>query len=61
MSSRSTNTERNELPVEEEDLATAQENLPIPLTSGTQRLAVRWITGARERITEEAPAATGKK
>jgi hypothetical protein len=54
--------ERDDLPVEDEDIATAQEGIPVPWQAGTRRVAVRWITPAFDRVTKEAPAErAGKK
>jgi hypothetical protein len=63
MSSKSSKPpEREDLPVEEEEIATSQEGIPVPWQGGTRRLAVRWITPAFDMITKEAPAErAGKK
>jgi hypothetical protein len=47
--------EKDDLPVEEEDVATSQEGIPIPWHGGTRRVAVRWITPALDMLTKEAP------
>jgi hypothetical protein len=45
----------DETTVEHEDLATHQENIPVPYLSGTRRVAVRWLDVALNMITEQAP------
>jgi hypothetical protein len=47
--------EREDLPIEEEEMATSQEGIIVPWLNGTRRLAVRWVSSAEDMITREAP------
>lgn len=47
--------EVDETTIEDEDLATHQENIPVPYVAGTRRVAVRWLDTALNLITEQAP------
>jgi hypothetical protein len=50
------------LPVEEEEVATHQEAVPLPYVAGTRKVAVRWLGPATALITRQAPKEkTGKK
>lgn len=53
--------ERDEVPLEDESLDTAQEAIPVPYIAGTRRIALRWISPALDMITREAPDDVGKK
>lgn len=53
--------ELDETTLEEEDLSTHQENVPLPWLAGTRRLAVRWLDGALNQITEQAPDSRPEK
>jgi hypothetical protein len=53
--------ELDETTVEAEDLATHQENIPIPYLVGTRRIAVRWIEEALDMVTEQAPDTAPEK
>ena len=54
--------EREALPIEDEEMATHQESIPLPYLGGTRRISLRWISPALDMVTQEAPDATpGKK
>lgn len=54
--------EREPLPIEEEEMATHQESIPVPHLGGTRRISLRWISPAIDMVTQEAPDTTpGKK
>lgn len=48
-------TEINSDTIEDEEMATHQEAIPIPYLAGSQMLAVRWITPALDRVARQAP------
>lgn len=48
-------SELNNDTLEEEDLATHQETIPIPFICGTQIVALRWMTQALDRKARQAP------
>ncbi len=50
----------DETTLQDTDLATNQETIPVPYLAGTQRYAVRWLDAARNMITEQAPQQGGK-
>lgn len=41
--------------IEEEELATHQETIPIPYLAGTQMVAIRFISPALDRVARQAP------
>jgi hypothetical protein len=53
--------ELDETTVEAEDLATHQENIPVPYLGGTRRIAVRWLDEALDMVTEQAPDSAPQK
>lgn len=55
MSAKGTDIEKTELPVEEEEVATHQEAIPVPFVAGTRRVALRWMTPAFGLVTQLAP------
>lgn len=55
------NLDVDEVPVGDEELATHQEAVPVPYLAGTRRVALRWVTGATDRITQQAPDTTPAK
>jgi|GEM_PF-6167604 len=40
--------------IEDEELATHQETVPIPMMSGTRIIALRWISPALDKIARQA-------
>ena len=57
-----TDIEKEDVPVQEEEIATHQEAIPIPWLAGTRRLSLRWITDATDMATRQAKDAnSGKK
>lgn len=55
------NADVEEVPIGEEELATHQEAVPVPYLAGTRRVALRWITAATDRVTQQAPDDTPAK
>lgn len=55
MSSKGKEPARYEFPLEEEEIATHQEAVPVPYLAGTRRVALRWITPASSMVTQIAP------
>lgn len=51
---RSNPVELNRDTIEEEELATHQEAVPIPSISGTRLVAVRWISPALDQVARQA-------
>jgi hypothetical protein len=50
------------LPVEDEEVSTHQEAVPVPYLAGTQKIALRWISPALNMVTKQAPdQKAGKK
>lgn len=47
--------ELNRDTIEEEELATHQEIIPIPFLCGTQMVAIRFISPALDRVAKQAP------
>jgi hypothetical protein len=45
----------DETTLEAEELATHQENVPLPWLAGTRKIAVRWLDNALDQRTEQAP------
>jgi len=41
--------------LEDEDLPTHQEAIPVPCLSGTRLVALRWISPALNMVAEQAP------
>lgn len=58
----SADTSKDDVPVNEEEIATHQEAIPIPYMAGTRRISLRWITDAADMLTKQATDANyGKK
>jgi hypothetical protein len=54
--------EVDETTMEDEDISTHQETIPIPLISGTRNLALRWLAPAYDMVSRQAPdSKPGKK
>lgn len=53
--------ELDETTLEDEELATHQENIPVPFLAGTRRVAVRWLDQALDMRTEQAPDSAPQK
>lgn len=51
----------DEVPVEDEALATHQEAIPLPYLAGTRKIAARWIGPAENMKTRLAESTPGKK
>lgn len=47
--------ELNRDTIEEEELATHQEIIPIPFLCGTQMVAIRFMSPALDRVARQAP------
>jgi len=47
--------EYNRDTIEEEELSTHQETIPIPFLAGTQMVAIRFISPALDRVARQAP------
>jgi hypothetical protein len=58
---KSVDTPETDLPVEDEEIATHQEAIPVPFLAGTRKIAGRWISPATNLITKEAQNEVGKK
>lgn len=54
-------TELDETTVEDEEISTHQETIPLPYLAGTRRLAVRWIDGALNMVTVQNKESYAKK
>jgi len=48
------------LPFQKENVATQQQNIPLPFLGGTRVMAIRWISPAIDQINVAAPSG-GKK
>lgn len=48
------------LPFQQENVASQQQNVPLPYVRGTRLVAGRWISPALDKITHNVPGA-GKK
>jgi hypothetical protein len=44
----------DEMPIEDEEISTHQEAVPVPAFGGTRKLAVRWLGEAVDMITVQA-------
>lgn len=53
--------EREDVPVEDEDLSTAQDGVVVPYLAGTTRCSVRWFTPATDRVAIQAQDDLAKK
>lgn len=40
--------------LEEEELSTHQEAVPVPYLAGTRMVAVRWLSGAMDQVARQA-------
>lgn len=58
---RSQDIEVDETTLENEELATHQEVIPVPYFAGEQRIALRWITPALNMVTVQAKDGYKKK
>ncbi len=56
----SPNLKKDEIPIQDEEIATHQEAVPLPWFAGARKISGRWISEATDRITK-AVAQTGKK
>lgn len=56
MSTKASKTpaELDDTTMEEEDLATHQETIPVPFVFGTRLVALRWISPALDMVTRQA-------
>lgn len=61
MNKGQTDYQADEIPVEDETIATAQEAAPLPYIGGTRMLAVRWIDTAEQMVAEQTSNVIGKK
>lgn len=52
---------KDDLPVQEEEIAKSQEDIPWPFFAGTRLIALRWMSGADNRLTVKAKTPGGKK
>lgn len=41
--------------LEQEQLSSAEEAVPLPYVAGTQKIAVKWITNTYGQFTKDAP------
>lgn len=48
------------LPFQKENVATNQQNLPLPYLAGTRVIAVRWFSPAIDQINVPAPSGSKK-
>lgn len=55
-----TGSKKELVPFQDESLATQQQRTPLPYLAGENLIAVRWITGALDKVSEPAPS-DGKK
>ena len=55
MSAKGKEPEREDAPVQDEEIATHQEAIPVPWLAGTRRVALRWISPAFAMATQVAP------
>lgn len=53
-------TKKELLPFQQENVASNQQNVPLPYVRGTRLVAGRWITPALDQISHNVPGA-GKK
>ena len=60
MSYAKTPVKKELLPFQQENVATNQQNIPLPYVRGTRLVAGRWITPALDKVTHAVPGA-GKK
>lgn len=51
---KGTDIEKQDVPVQEEEIATHQEAIPVPYLAGTRRVSLRWITDATEMATKQS-------
>lgn len=58
---KGTDIEKEDVPVQEEEIATHQEAIPVPYLAGTRRVSLRWITDARDMQTKQSQDATYRK
>ncbi len=62
MKSAPTDITKDEVPVQEEEIATHQEAIPVPYLAGTRRVSLRWLTDATDMATKQSKDANyGKK
>ena len=54
-------TDVSDTSIQEEEVATHQEAIPVPYFAGTRKIAVRWITPALDIVTQKAKNAAAKK
>jgi hypothetical protein len=53
--------ELDETTLEQEELSTHQETVPVPYVAGTQLIALRWISPALDMVTKQAAQEYSKK
>lgn len=53
--------ETDDLPLEDEEIATHQEAVPVPYLAGTRKIAGRWISPALNMLTKESDTYPAKK
>lgn len=53
--------EADDVPVEEQDLSSAQETAPLPWFAGQRLVALRWLSPALEMTTKQAKTPAQKK
>lgn len=56
----SPNTQIQLLPFQKENVATNQQDIPVPYLGGERVVAIRWITQALDKRTQQADAASKK-
>ena len=60
MSSTKTPTKVTLLPFQQENVASNQQGIPVPVFGGERLLAIRWITPALDELTQQVKSG-GKK
>ena len=60
MSTKNQTTPVNLLPFQQENVATNQQQIPVPYLAGERLIAVRWQTPALNEQTKQANSATKK-
>lgn len=54
------NNQVSALPLEKEDVSKHQEAVPLPYFAGTRKMALRWMTGATDRVTKKLDSGAKK-
>ncbi len=60
MSSNKQKTPVQLLPFQQENVATNQQNIPVPYLAGERLVAIRWMTPALQEKTKQADSTTKK-